>query len=161
MSDLTKLAEPVAWLLTDEKINDLQVSTVSTLVQRAKAAHFCNVYLRINGRDEIYEADWLKHLTQTNLDDELAEVKKERDALAAAMPSEGADAALAYAAEHTRAEKAEAALVGWSFEPSTKHGIQYMIIKAPNGYSAHIASHAMNPANILYMLAEAIRGAKE
>lgn len=39
---------------------------------------------------------------------ELAAVTEERDALAAAMPSEGADAALAYAAEKTLREKAEA-----------------------------------------------------
>lgn len=55
-------AEPVAWILTDEKINDLQVTTVETLVRRAKAAHYCNVYLRINGKDELYEADWIKHM---------------------------------------------------------------------------------------------------
>lgn len=50
------------WILTDEKINYLQVTTVSTLVERARHAHFCNVYLRINGKDEVFEADWLKHL---------------------------------------------------------------------------------------------------
>lgn len=50
------------WILTDERINDLQVTTVSTLVERARRAHFCNVYLRINGTDEVFEADWLKHL---------------------------------------------------------------------------------------------------
>lgn len=42
------------------------------------------------------------------LERELAAVTEERDALAAAMPSEGADAALAYAAEKTLREKAEA-----------------------------------------------------
>lgn len=62
-----------AWILTDERINDLQVSTVSTLVQRAGAAHFCNVYLRINGRDEVYEADWLKHLKPAAWPDGLIE----------------------------------------------------------------------------------------
>jgi len=40
----------------------------------------------------------------------IARLTDERDALAAAMPSEGADAALAYAVEKSRAEKAEAAL---------------------------------------------------
>jgi len=42
--------------------------------------------------------------------DLLLALLEERDALAAAMPSEGADAALAYAVEKTRAEKAEAEL---------------------------------------------------
>src|SRR3990167_4420103 len=41
---------------------------------------------------------------------EVARLRDERDALAAAMPSEGADAALAYAVEHSRAEAAEARL---------------------------------------------------
>ena len=52
----------VAWVITDRSINDLQISTIGTMVQRAKQAHYCNVYMRINGRDELYEADWIKHM---------------------------------------------------------------------------------------------------
>ena len=52
------------------------------------------------------ESDWPDFARQ--LERELAAVTEERDALAAAMPSEGADAALAYAAEKTLREKAEA-----------------------------------------------------
>jgi hypothetical protein len=62
------------WKLTDEKINELQVDSINRLIQRCKAAHFVNVQVRINGRFEIFEADWLKHLTpisaqETRVDD--------------------------------------------------------------------------------------------
>ena len=50
------------WRLTDEKINHLQVESIDNLIRRAKHAHYVNVYVRINGKDETYEADWLKHL---------------------------------------------------------------------------------------------------
>ena len=54
-----------AWHLTDAKINSLQVESIDSLIRRAKAAHYVNVLVRINGKDEIYEADWLKHLHRT------------------------------------------------------------------------------------------------
>jgi hypothetical protein len=57
--------EPVAWLITDEKINSLQVDSIQRLIDRAKHAHMTDIKLRINGQDEWYEADWLKHLTRT------------------------------------------------------------------------------------------------
>jgi len=57
--------EPVAWLITDEKINSLQVDSIQRLIDRAKHAHMTDIKLRINGQDEWYEADWLKHLTHT------------------------------------------------------------------------------------------------
>lgn len=50
------------WCLTNQKINDLQVASIDRLIDRCKAAHFVNVHVRINGKDEHYEADWLKHL---------------------------------------------------------------------------------------------------
>ena len=57
--------EPVAWLITDEKINSIQVNSIQRLIDRAKHAHMTDIKLRINGQDEWYEADWLKHLTRT------------------------------------------------------------------------------------------------
>ena len=57
--------EPVAWLITDEKINSLQVDSIQRLIDRAKRAHMTDIKLRINGQDEWFEADWLKHLTRT------------------------------------------------------------------------------------------------
>lgn len=53
---------PVAWLLTDRHINDLQVDSVQRLIDRARHAHFTDLIIRINGKDERYQADWLKHL---------------------------------------------------------------------------------------------------
>lgn len=57
--------QPVAWLLTDHNINELQVASVQRLIDRAKHAHHCDLVIRINGQDEHYEADWLKHLVRT------------------------------------------------------------------------------------------------
>ena len=78
--------EPVAWLITDEKINSLQVDSIQRLVDRARHAHMTDIKLRINGQDEWHQADWLKHLTRTNppqrtwvglTDDEIAQGWKE------------------------------------------------------------------------------------
>lgn len=56
--------EPVAWLITDEKINSIQVDSIQRLIDRANHAHMTDIKLRINGQDEWYEADWLKHMTR-------------------------------------------------------------------------------------------------
>ena len=58
---------PVAWLITDEKINSLQVDSIQRLIDRARHAHMTDIKLRINGQDEWFQADWLKHLTRTTL----------------------------------------------------------------------------------------------
>lgn len=52
----------VSWQLTDERINDIQVDSIDRLIARAKNAHFVDVRVRINGKDELFQADWLKHL---------------------------------------------------------------------------------------------------
>lgn len=57
--------EPVAWIITDEKINSLQLNSIQRLIDRARHAHTTDIKLRINGKDEWYQADWLKHLTRT------------------------------------------------------------------------------------------------
>ena len=57
--------EPVAWLLTDKNINSLQVDSIQRLIDRLKHAHHTDVCVRINGQDEWFQADWLKHLTRT------------------------------------------------------------------------------------------------
>lgn len=51
-----------AWRLTDEHINELQVADIDHLVARCRRAHYVDLVIRINGRDEHYQADWLKHL---------------------------------------------------------------------------------------------------
>lgn len=55
-------AEPVAFVITDENINALQIESIRQLIQRAKRAHMTDIKLRINGQDEWLEADWIKHL---------------------------------------------------------------------------------------------------
>jgi hypothetical protein len=56
--------EPVAWLITDENINSIQIESIQRLIDRARHAHMTDIKLRINGQDEWFQADWLKHLTR-------------------------------------------------------------------------------------------------
>lgn len=51
------------WLLKGGRINDLQQQSIVDLVKRCKRAHLINVHVRINGTWEIYQADWIKHLS--------------------------------------------------------------------------------------------------
>ena len=52
--------------LPGDKVNSLQVASVLRLIERAKHAHMTDIKLRINGRDEWIQADWLKHLEKIN-----------------------------------------------------------------------------------------------
>ncbi len=54
--------EPAAWLIADQMINSLQLDSIQRLIDRARHARMTDIKLRINGQDEWYEADWLKHL---------------------------------------------------------------------------------------------------
>ena len=56
--------EPVALLLTDKNINSLQVNSIQRLIDRFKHAHHTDIRVRINGHDEWFEADWLKHMVR-------------------------------------------------------------------------------------------------
>ena len=56
--------EPVAWLLTDININSLQVDSIQRLIDRLKHALHTDLCVRINGQDEWFEADWLKHMVR-------------------------------------------------------------------------------------------------
>jgi hypothetical protein len=56
--------EPVAWILTDENINSIQVASVQRLIDRLKHAHHTDLCVRINGQDEWFQADWLKHMVR-------------------------------------------------------------------------------------------------
>ena len=56
--------EPVAWLLTDKNINSLQVDSIQRLIDRLKHAHHIDLCVRINGQDEWFQADWLKHMVR-------------------------------------------------------------------------------------------------
>ena len=59
-----KEQEPVAWLLTDKNINSLQVDSIQRLINRLKHAHHTDLCVRINGQDEWFQADWLKHMVR-------------------------------------------------------------------------------------------------
>jgi hypothetical protein len=59
-----KEQEPVAWLLTDKNINSLQVDSIQRLINRLNHAHHTDLCVRINGQDEWFEADWLKHMVR-------------------------------------------------------------------------------------------------
>ena len=50
--------------LSANNINELQEDSIDRLIKRAKGAHHCNLIMRINGQDEYYEIDWLKHLVK-------------------------------------------------------------------------------------------------
>ena len=56
--------EPVAWLLTDKNINSLQVDSIQRLIDHLKHAHHTDLCVRINGQDEWFQADWLKHMVR-------------------------------------------------------------------------------------------------
>jgi transcription elongation factor Elf1 len=56
--------KPVAWLLTEKNINSLQVDSIELLINRLKHAHHTDLCVRINGQDEWFQADWLKHMVR-------------------------------------------------------------------------------------------------
>lgn len=61
MSEQRSADGPV-WCLTDQHLNELQVASIDRLIDRCKAAHYVDVCIRINGKDERLQADWLKHM---------------------------------------------------------------------------------------------------
>ena len=63
---LAQTQEPVAWLLTDKNINSIQVDSIKRLIDRFKHAHHTDIRVRINGQDEWFEADWLKHMVRVS-----------------------------------------------------------------------------------------------
>ena len=56
--------EPVAWMLTDKNINSLQMDSIQRLIDRLNHAHHTDLRVRINGQDEWFQADWLKHMVR-------------------------------------------------------------------------------------------------
>lgn len=57
-------------ILDLSNLSELQVQSLRRLSERARGAHYADIVLRINGRDETtgFEADWLKHLIFTTRD---------------------------------------------------------------------------------------------
>ena len=48
--------------VTIDKINDLQVASIKETIKRCRQAHFTDIYIRINGKWEKLEGDWIKHM---------------------------------------------------------------------------------------------------
>lgn len=46
-----------------DKINELQLSSMLKIIERAKHVSWTNIQFRVNGEMEYKEADWLKHFT--------------------------------------------------------------------------------------------------
>lgn len=47
--------------IPEQHLNGLQRESLARLFQRAKGMHYANVQMRINGGDEVFEVDWLRH----------------------------------------------------------------------------------------------------
>ena len=47
-------------------------------------------------------------------------------------------------------------LRGWKIEKIYKLPFHYILVTAPNGYSAYLNQFEGNPGNVLYMLVEAL-----
>jgi len=45
-------------------LNELQRETIKVIIDRCKRAHFTNVQVRVNGKWETFEADWIKQLEE-------------------------------------------------------------------------------------------------
>jgi hypothetical protein len=55
-----------AFVLNGEYINRIQTESIRELVRKAKATSVVDVVLiyRVNGKEERYEADWIKYLEE-------------------------------------------------------------------------------------------------
>lgn len=52
------------FVLRTDAINDLQLNSMRRVIRRANQAHMTDIDMRINGKNERSEADWLKHLRE-------------------------------------------------------------------------------------------------
>lgn len=52
------------FVLRTDAINDLQVDSMRRVIARARQAHMTDIDMRINGKNERSEADWLKHFRE-------------------------------------------------------------------------------------------------
>ena len=50
------------WYLPKSPLNDLQIASVEEQIKRCKLAHFTDIDIRINGKFERMQADWIKHM---------------------------------------------------------------------------------------------------
>lgn len=55
------------FVIPKQSINDLQINSMRRVVKRAKHAHWTDVDVKINGKSERFQADWIKHLSEIQL----------------------------------------------------------------------------------------------
>jgi hypothetical protein len=48
--------------IDDKHLNASMRRWLTRLLERARRAHYVNITIRLNGKDESFEADWVKHL---------------------------------------------------------------------------------------------------
>lgn len=59
-------AKILHFVMRADAVNDLQLESMRRVMNRARAAHFTNIDMRINGKNEISEADWLKQFREVS-----------------------------------------------------------------------------------------------
>ena len=59
------LPVPTGWALSSERINSLQQASIKKMVELAKGAHWIDVVVRYEGKEHRFQADWIKHLKET------------------------------------------------------------------------------------------------
>lgn len=45
-----------------KSINSIQLESIKRIIKRAGQAHFTDIHIRINGKWEKEEGDWIKHM---------------------------------------------------------------------------------------------------
>ena len=52
----------IQFLLDTANVNEIVLASILKVLKRSRGAHFTNITMRISGKDEEYEVDWLKYL---------------------------------------------------------------------------------------------------
>ena len=48
--------------IPNKHLNQLMRDSIQTLAKDARHANYANITMRVDGRDFVYQADWLKHI---------------------------------------------------------------------------------------------------
>lgn len=64
-----------------DKINHLQCESIERLIERCKHAHWTDIDMRINGQNERFQADWIKHMLALPECDDVTVLQMENAAL--------------------------------------------------------------------------------
>jgi len=55
--------------LSLDKLNELQIAGLHRLVRMLKGMHYADIVVRTGAQDHYFEADWLKHIDFSALDE--------------------------------------------------------------------------------------------